>query len=171
MKSQTTNGIKNDKSLLSFLNCAYYTFFDYSLFLSRFQIKLKNGGKYFKQCFKWRPLNQYLHYQFSLYLYNVLKKEKDAWHHLKLAVNGHQKTQQSRLNSLYYQLLVNKHNGNSSIDVDKLNQFLKFCKCLFNEHGKNPTCDDNKCSNRIIRTKQCPSASKHTCQGCKENVL
>ena len=159
------NRVKCDISMLSYISDAYLLFFYYSLHLSRY--KIKNGEKYFKQCFKFRPLNQYLHYQFSLYLYNVMNNSKDAWYHLKLAVNGHQKTKQCKFNSLYYQLLVDRKSNYQ--DTNSFNQmtnihFLKFCKKLYFKCGKNPTCGNKKCCKAISRNK---NGVKHTCKGCK----
>ena len=48
-----------------------------------------------------------------------------------------------------------------------------FCDKLYLQCGKNPTCDNCKCGNMIVRTKQmklCHNKkikAKHTCKGCK----
>ena len=137
---------------------------------------MKNGEKHFTQCLKWRPLNQYLHYQFALYLYNVVKNKTDAWYHLKIAVNGHQMTSQSKFDSLYHIFLVDKNkNDNDDEYNDMLDVFFRFCKQLYFDCGKTPTCGYTRCTNMIVKTKQNKNLEnsdddkefKHTCNGCK----
>ena len=164
-----TDKIRYDKSLTNCVYDVYATFFDYSLYLAN--NKIKNGEKYFHQCFKFRPLNQFLHYQFALYLYNVMKNSKDAWYHLKLAVNGHQKTPQSKFDSLYYQMLVAKdwdYNNLKGVYHYKWEKFMTFCRQLYFQYGKNPKCSFGKCGNTILKTHRCKeNRVKHTCKGCK----
>ena len=163
------HGIKGDLNLLSSIDDIYRIFMYYSLHLPKY--KVKNGIQYFQQCFKYRPLNQYLHYQFALYVNNVIKNSKDAWYHLKIAINGHKMTQGSKFESLYCQLLTDKGNYNNDIVFQKkLKNFLKFCKILYFECGKNPTCGYKPCGNTIVRaSKNGPVKEKHTCKGC--NVM
>ena len=151
-------------------NDALDAFFGYSLIL--FKHNIKNGEKYFKQCLKWKPLDQYIHFQFALYLYNVMNNVNDAWYHLKIAINGHQKTKQSKYNSLYYKLLINDNNCHKNINNKKLKYFLKFCQKIYFQCGKNPRCGYNRCNNIIVRRKHCvnESISKHTCSGCKSKM-
>ena len=102
-----------------------------------------------------------------------MKNSKDAWYHLKLAVNGHQKTQQSKFNSLYYQMLMRKDWDDDNSDLKRLFYYKRkkyriFCKLLYFQCGKNPKCRFNKCGNTILRTNRCKeNRVKHTCKAAK----
>ena len=68
------NGIETDANKSKFINDGYLIFwyklyhfhYYYSLYLSK--VECLKAEKYSRQCFNWRPSDQYLHYQFSLYL-------------------------------------------------------------------------------------------------------
>ena len=89
---------------------------------------------------------------------------------LKLAVNGHKRTNNGKYDSLYYQLLMNnKDIENSNVNSKKLKYFIAFCQQLHKQCGQNPICGNNKCGNMIVRNKKNRNIliSKHTCRGCK----
>ena len=50
-----------------------------------FNIGSKKGCKYFEYCLSVRPLSGYLHFQYSLYLYKIIKDYRLSYYHLKLA--------------------------------------------------------------------------------------
>ena len=107
----------------------------YAMFL--FNVKCKKACKYFEHCLYYRPLNGYLHYQYSLYLFKIIKNYKLSYYHLKMA---------KKLNPNMYVF-------------SKQNEYEKYMKLLCIKLNKQHICDYNKC-NKVLST-------LNTCNGCK----
>ena len=149
------------------LTWIYDTVLLYALHLARH--KVSKAEKYFKQCFKWRPLNRYAHLQFARFLCYVLKNGAKAWYHFKLAVRGHPLLNKKHLE--LYQIITNTYDG--YIDIEQKNDLISFGNHLYRQYGRYPKCGYSNC-NRIIKNKDTKTVNnnnkiniKNTCKGCK----
>ena len=125
-----------DDSILFHFTCdrsAYFLW--YAMFL--FNVKCKKARKYFEHCLYYRPLNGYLHYQYSLYLFKIIKDYKLSCYHLRIA---------KKLNPNMYVF-------------SKQNEYEKCMKLLVMKLNKQHICDCNEC-NKVLST-------LNTCKGCR----
>ena len=105
-----------------------------------YNLKSCKGDKYFQFCVKYGPLNAYVHYRYSVYLYKVIKNYKLSYYHLKL----------SKVLNPQMCKFVNKI------------QYKKMMKKLYIRLGKKHDCDNSKCNNVVNLMK----GKKQTCHGC-----
>ena len=118
----------------------------YAMFL--FNIGSKKGCKYFEFCLNFRPLSGYLHFQYSMYLHQIIKDYRLSYYHLKLA---------KQLGSNAYTLSL----GTNTTTVLKYENQLKYMtKVLCLKLNKQHRCDCISC-NKII------SIQARVCKGCR----
>ena len=130
----------------SFELCLFYA-------MILFNMKSCNGCKYFDHCLKIRPLNGYLHFQYSKYLYLVIKNYKQSYFHLKLAKKLD--PNMIELNEIVA-IVDNDSSGNTQIT-----QYQQYLKLLYIKLNKEYKCDNLLC-NKILK-----NSNKLCCKGCK----
>ena len=133
-----TNIIDNDYYKYSYyiymaqLNYVQY-FLCYALFLSN--VKSKNACKYFEFCLKRRPFRGCIHFQYAIYLCDVIKDYKLSYFHLKMT-----KTMYTSLNEV---------NGDSKYDYGWRyvhHIYTEYMTILFKKLHKYHSCDNVKCN-------------------------
>ena len=110
-----------------------------------FNIASKKGCKYFEYCLNIRPLSGYLHFQYSIYLYQIIKDYRLSYYHLKLA---------KKLGSNIYTL------GNNTTILTYENQLKCMTQVLCLKLNKQHRCDCISC-NKII------AIQARVCKGCR----
>ena len=110
----------------------FSSFLFYAMFL--FQLRSNKAGKYFEYCLKLRPLNGYLNYQYSMYLFHIMKDYRVSYFYLKMAIkldsnmddinqSVMQRTGKSLCQQLMKQLYI-KLGGKHKCDYDKCSKIL-----------------------------------------------
>ena len=135
---------------LAEVNMKYFaSFLYYAVFL--FNLESKKACKYFEYCLQLRPLNGYLHYLYSSYLFKIVENYRLSYFHLKMA---------KKLNPNIYILnqmsdkyaVLKKQNVKIQLTMYQLFMIL-LCKKLDKQHK----C--NSC-NKILSV-------LNTCRGCR----
>ena len=171
LKQKVDGKFSSDKNKY---NRIYELYLHYSLHLAKY--RKTYATPYFDYCGELRPLNAYFHYQFSLYLYRIVKQNKQAWYHLKMAL---------KWNSVCYQSLFDKDycytiDDDKDNSIEAIRYFVSFCKQMYLSYGSRAECSLSECKNDISVFKKPTNDSnsnsnsnsnkpsgKHTCRGCK----
>ena len=130
---------------------SFHSFLWYAFFL--FQIKSKQACKYFEYCLQLRPLNGYLHYLYSLYLFKIIQNYRLSYFHLKMA------------NKLNVNIFILRQSAKESgiFDKEKINAkntiFQQLMQTICIRLQKQHKCDYDRC-NKVLKT-------LNTCSGCR----
>ena len=120
-----------------------------------FDISSKKAGKYFEYCLQLRPLNAYLNYIYSFYLYKVMKNYNLSYFQLKMA---------KKLDPNIYILNqpVNKSTMFKLKNKEKMSKYTvynEFMAILCIKLNKQHRCSFKTCG-KVLKT-------LHACSGCK----
>ena len=128
------------------LSDIFSPFLGYSMFL--FDIGSNKGCKYFEYCLNIRPLSGYLHFQYSMYLFQKIKDYRLSYYHLKLA---------KKLGSNIYTL-----GSNTKTVLEYENQLKYMTKLLCLKLNKQYRCDCISCDKIISK-----DVRARVCKGCR----
>ena len=109
-----------------------------------YQLRSYKGEKYFQFCLNLRPLNAYVNFRYSIFLYKVVKNYKLSYYYLKLS---------KILNQEMFKIYVYKC------------QYKKIMKKLFLKLKKKHYCNNSKCNIDLTLNKN-KQNKKRKCKGC-----
>ena len=137
-------------------------FLFYAMFL--FHVKSQKACKYFEFCLGIRPLSGYLHFQYALYLFHIIKDYKLSYYHLSMAkkLGPNVYTLDGKF-VMYkcdvYPIIPEKFFQSGQAISQYENELKQMTRLLCLKLNKQHTCDSMVC-NKIMNQNQ-------VCKGCK----